>query len=87
MKVWVTKYALTEGIQEMEAKDLDPGYPNMISVSPRDKSGDWIGSPQYFHKPNWHTESTEAYARAEKMRIAKIASLRKQITKLEKMKF
>jgi hypothetical protein len=35
----------------------------------------------------WHRTEAEAIARAEEMRIAKIASLKKQIAKLEKMKF
>jgi hypothetical protein len=39
------------------------------------------------HKPDWHTTPEAAIARAEEMRTKKIASLKKQIAKLEAMTF
>lgn len=40
-----------------------------------------------FHGNEWHRTREEAVARAEQMRAAKIASLKKQIAKLEKLSF
>ena len=78
MKVWITKYALTDGIIEAEAKDC--GY-GMIET---------VGKySNYFHGEGrqWHKEKESAITKAEEMRQKKIASLKKQIERLEKMKF
>lgn len=78
MKVWITKYALSAGIEEVFG----------------DQSGDMIvdrsnGYGRYFHTEgrDWHRTKEEALAKAEKMRTERIASLKKQIDKLEKMSF
>jgi len=42
---------------------------------------------RYYHRPNWWTTPEEALARAGIMRMKKIASLKKQIAKLEAMTF
>lgn len=39
------------------------------------------------NKPDWHETKEEAIQQATKMRNAKIASLKKQIEKLEKLNF
>ena len=44
-------------------------------------------SGYHFHGKDWHRTEQDAIARAEQMRAAKIASLKKSITKFEKMKF
>ena len=80
MKVWITRYALTDGILDTDAKvcfDAD-ATGNMISC---DRG--------YFHGDgrDWHRTKEAALVRAEKMRQKKIASLKKQIEKLERMKF
>lgn len=80
MTVYVTKYALTDGIGEIEAETFKDA-PNMV----RDHNGN--GYASYYHKPDWHESLVAAKARAEKMRLNKIASLKKQLEKLEKMKF
>ena len=79
MKIYITKYALTVGIKEeyAETSDLD----ECATVR---KPGDY---PQYFYGNDWHVTKEEAICKAEMMRIKKIASLSKQITKLEKLKF
>lgn len=79
MKVYVTKYALTEGIQEMDGEECGDGMVRII--------GDLYGT--FFHKEgrDWHREQGSANARAEAMRKAKIASLEKSIAKLRAMKF
>lgn len=71
MKVWVTKYALTEGVFVIEANQSDFA-PTMIYT---DRG--------YFHKPHWHETRDEAQARAAVMADKKMKSLWKQINKLE----
>lgn len=75
MKAYLVKYFETKGIQEIE--------------------GD-IRQKEYFSSPNsgWHVinrdvffEKHKAIEKAEAMRVKKIASLKKQIEKLEKLKF
>ena len=78
---YITKYALTQGIQEVEVEDCFNTSPMMV----RDPAQRFWCT---FHKPDWHLNPTEAEARAESMRQAKIASLKRQIVKLdERIKF
>lgn len=79
MKVWITRYALTTGITEVEAEDCGD---DMIRV--REGSGFL-----FYHKEgrDWHRTKESAVAKAEEMRQKKITSLKKQIDKLEKMRF
>lgn len=77
MKVWISKYALTKGIFEREVNDCGNG---MVE----DKSS-YV--PVYYHGNDWHIDKKSAISRAEEMRKKKIASLKKQIDKLEKMNF
>ena len=83
MKVWITQYALTQGIHEMETVGPDKDSPSLIRVGPT-KTGEFA---QYFHKPHWHSTYEEARGQAESMRSKKIGALKKQIAKLEKMTF
>lgn len=78
-KVYVTKYAMTDGIRLSEVVCSSPhdckyinvrGY-TLSAVAGRDAHATW----------------PEALAAAEQMRTKKIASLRKQIEKLEKLEF
>lgn len=80
MKVWITKYALTQGIIEKEA-ELCESYDGMIRVSGK--------FSYYLHGEGkeWHRTKESAIARAEEMRQKKIESLKKQIQKLEEMHF
>ena len=75
MKVYITKYALTRGILEADA-ELNPRFPTMVSTN--------LG---HFHGKDWHETKEAAIYRAEEMRTKKIASLKKQIEKLEALKF
>jgi hypothetical protein len=81
MKVYVTKYALTTGIEHREV-DWSAACPNVVI----DRSGDY---PQHFHGEgkDWHRDKESAVSRAEKMRKAKIASLEKSIARLQALKF
>lgn len=77
---YITKYALTSGIKEMPIRKIDDG---MVVVG--DPHG--LNGVSYFHGKDWHRGINAAKARAEQMRVKKIASLRKQIAALEKLEF
>ena len=79
-KIWVTKYALTTGIFS-EMAELDD---EMASTPHNYETGEYANS---FFGNDWHKTEEAAKARAEEMRLKKIASLKKQIQKLEKMTF
>lgn len=71
--VFVTKYALSGGVQKLTL-EISEGRAYGHHYS-------FFGPREYFH--TW----PEALADAERRRGEKIASLKKQIAKLEKMKF
>lgn len=81
MKVFITEYALTTGIREVNAEKCEvQGFIN------------WIGDRgiiNYAHGEGvgWHTTIESAINKACDMRIRKIASLEKQIEKLRKLEF
>ena len=84
MKVWITKYALSDGIEQINSENMkmfgiEGGYLSFCR---------YAGSvPEVYSKGNWHKTKEAAIAKAEEMRQKKIASLKKQIEKLEGMKF
>ena len=73
---WITKYALTDGIEKCTAI---PAYSEGSIIRT-----DTIG---FIMAPNWYLARAEAINRAIKMRDAKIASHKRLIAKLEKMTF
>lgn len=77
IKAWVTKYALTEGITIVDGDVCHDISSDMLSY----------GKYGVAHGKDWHRTSDAALARAEEMRKAKIASLKKSIAKMETMKF
>lgn len=79
MRVWITKYALSTGIFEMDVE----------SQSEDGKAVYGKAWNQCFHGQGveWCKTKAAAIARAEEMRNKKITSLKKQIDKLENMKF
>ena len=79
IKAWVTKYALTKGIEVVDAEVCDGE--GMISY------GNVGYGSQYAYGKDWHRTPEAALARAEEMRKAKIASLHKSIAKFEVMTF
>ncbi|MEL7494169.1 MAG: hypothetical protein AAGJ95_09435 [Cyanobacteria bacterium J06554_11] len=81
VKVWITKYALTKGIQEAEAETW-ANHKGMVSV-PK-----W-GALATFHGEGreWHRTRESALKRAEEMRLRRIASLEKQLDKLRALRF
>jgi hypothetical protein len=79
-KVFITKYALTTGVKEIEA--------DIIRSRFEDREYVIDGLCSYFRiGENAFTDKSEALKKAEEMKIRKIASLRKQIEKLEKLSF
>lgn len=79
-KVYVTKYAISRGIEEIEreiyeVRDYDYSY-----IKYNFHTFLYIGKDAFLDK-------SEAIKKAEEMKKRKIASLRKQIEKLEKMTF
>jgi len=80
MKVWVTIRALTFGIEEMEGERC-ADFAHMVWVQRAD------GYRKYLFKDQWHSTPAAALAKAEQMRAAKIASLRKSLARLEALTF
>ena len=78
MKVFATKYALSIGIEEIDGEIIG----SMVSR----KTDIW---PQTYHGEgrDWHRTRDGAVKRANEMRVKKIASLKKQIAKLESTVF
>jgi hypothetical protein len=81
MKIWLSKYALTQGIIEVEAEYCGEKT-NMIRVIDDGYKGCYQGEGI-----NWHRTKEDALKRAEEMKIRKINFHRKQIEKLEGLDF
>lgn len=77
IKAWVTKYALTSGIM------LVDGVVNHGINSELLKYGNYNA----VLPPDWHRTKEAALERAEAMRKAKIAALKKSLNKLERLTF
>lgn len=78
-KIFVFKYALTRGIIEVDAEIKQGTHEEYAQVEDR------IGFI-WLNRDYVHTKE-EALKKAEDMRFKRIESLKKQIVKLEKMKF
>lgn len=78
-KAYVSKYALTAGIQEIDAEDCFHVSQYMIA--------DMNNQLVTYHRGDWHVTFDQAVAKAEQMRLDKIASLKKSIGKLERLRF
>lgn len=79
MKVWVTKYALTSGIAEVEVEEPREATPNMVCTPAPNR--------QCFHGVDWHRTRAQAVVKAESMRLAKLVSHHQSIARLERLKF
>lgn len=78
---YVTQYALSAGIRCVEIiREDDDGYANV-------KWPGGLNGSALFNRNQWSSSAEDAVKRANAMRVAKIASLQKQITKLEKLTF
>lgn len=82
MKVWITKYALIRGIIEAE-----PGIIGSYSVSIY-RSKDYLPTNLFnIRSGDIHFSKESAIKKAEEMRQKEIERLKKQIKKLEEMRF
>jgi hypothetical protein len=79
---WVTRYALTTGIQKVSGAVCHQTSSTMLRYS--DPAN---GFKEFVHGNDWHRTPEAALARAEEMRKAKIAALKKSVAKLEAMMF
>lgn len=77
---WITRYALTKGIQKVQAESCFDISENMIVV----REG---YAPQYYHGNEWHRTRDDAVLRAEEMRKAKLKSIDKNRDRLLSIKF
>lgn len=83
MKVWITKYALTQGIIEAETNNIsNDGYCHAHWIHKKGYKCDSSLSPRQFEE-----DKESSITKAEEMRQKKIASMKKQIEKLQKIKF
>lgn len=78
VKVWCTKWALTQGIIEVEGRDLGDGMFQVYSKGQGDL-------PYYLHGEGreWHRTEYDALEQTIKMANKKIEALKKQIKKIE----
>lgn len=83
-KIYVTKYALTSGLKEIEA-EIDPCYREGGKTV--EYARDLGGYNSYVLGKEAFRSFEEAKREAEEIRRRKIESLKKQIAKLEKIKF
>ena len=87
MKVWITKYALTDGISEVEIIAEHKIRENPIEYKRRYLCRNADGDQFYLDGDDFCYTYECAIQKAEEMRREKIASLKKQIEKLEEMRF
>jgi hypothetical protein len=84
MKFYITKYALTQGILEKEGELVDSIKIGEKFLRVRNKSP---YTDEYYHGNDFHESLIDAQILANNIVLRKIESLKKQITKLEKLKF
>ena len=82
MKVWITKYALTDGIIEAESDTQTQNKEKVFAFWNNDEFGIFYPS-----KGELFYDKESAIQKSEEMRQKKIESLKKQIKKLEEMRF
>jgi hypothetical protein len=75
MRIWITKWALTQGIIVVDADITDQGLAIV--------AGHW----NYYHKKDYCTSEAAARGKFEEMKQRKIASLRKQLSRIKNLEF
>lgn len=84
MKMYISKYALSGGIKEVWGNESDVSNKKYISVTETPLS---YFTQQYVVGKDIHHTRAEAVAAAETLRAKKIAAIKRQLAKLEKMEF
>ena len=87
MKVWITKYALTDGISEGEIVAEHKIRENPIETKIKYLCRNADGDQFYLDNDDFCYTYECAIQKVEEMRQQKIASLKKQIENLEEMRF
>lgn len=87
MKVWITKYALTDGIADGEVIAEHKIRENPIETKIKYLCKNAVGDQFYLYSDDFCYTYECAIEKAEEMRQKKIASLKKQIEKLERIRF
>jgi hypothetical protein len=77
--VWITRYALTQGILQRRAER--PETDRFVVAFEPPNGLRWM-----YHKPYWHATLGDAKRHAEEMRLKSIESAKKRIKKLEALK-
>lgn len=83
MKFYITKYAVAKGIIELDSSEMSTIRTENGRLTYYDKE-QW---PVSYAAGEWYTERSFAVSDAERRRDRKIESLKKQLEKLEKMRF
>lgn len=81
MKIYVTKYALTQGIFTQEADKVTAS--GMAQVPP--KRGASVNMAELYHRGEWFRTFPEAVADVRKKIAKKRVSIAKQLAKLDAM--
>jgi hypothetical protein len=83
MKAFITKYALTQGILEVNDAQI------CVNISDQMISVPSLGPFSTFHGEGreWHRTKETAIARAAALRDRKITALKKKIEELQRLKF
>ena len=76
-KGFITKHALAKGVQRVDLLVINARFCEVHS-----SCGVII-----YRGDEWHLDAKAAIAKARKMRVAKMASLQRQLVKLRRMKF
>lgn len=79
-RAYVTKFALTKGIEAIDAEDFGDIKPGMIA-----DASHW--RYVYYNRIDWHFTIEEAKERADKVRRSRVNKLRRTIAKLENIQF
>ena len=79
MRVYITKYALTQGITIHDAETFSDNS-KMVRLAQTE-------FPTYYQKPDWHFTRQEAINRANVMREKAIARCKSQIKRLSVLIF
>lgn len=79
-KAWITKYALSSGVKVTTVEDCFDTSDKMVQDTKGELKAFYHGEGR-----DWHRTRESAILRVAAMRDAKLASLRKQIAKLEAM--
>lgn len=82
MKVWITKHALEPGRGILHLEKTGLSYGKVLVAFPGQA---WARS--YFPGSEAHETQEAAIAKAEQMRLKKIEQLKKQIARLESLRF